>query len=155
MVLETFSLMDALYLTVTTVSTVGYGDVVAKTMAGRIFTIILILFGVGSAFYVFTSIFQVVLEGKLRDLFGRRGMEHRIDKLTGHIIVCGAGRVGNVVMERLQQEKEQFIVIDQDAAIWQGLVDRGILAIQGRHVGFRSFKSGSWEGSRYHYHHCP
>ena len=131
MVLEKFSLMDALYLTVTTVSTVGYGDVVAKTMAGRIFTIILILFGVGSAFYVFTSIFQVVLEGKLRDLFGRKGMERRIDKLTGHIIVCGAGRVGTVVMERLQQEKEQFIVIDQDAAIWQGLIDRGILAIQG------------------------
>ena len=64
MTLEQLSLIDSLYLTVTTVSTVGYGDVVAKTMAGRIFTIILILFGVGSAFYVFTTIFQVVLEGK-------------------------------------------------------------------------------------------
>lgn len=131
MSLEQFSLMDALYLTVTTVSTVGYGDVVAKTLQGRIFTIILILFGVGSAFYVFTSIFQVILEGKLRDLFGRKGMERRIDKLTGHIIVCGAGRVGNAVMERLQQEREPFIVIDQDAAILQGLIDKGILAIQG------------------------
>lgn len=131
MFLEQLSLLDAFYLTVTTVSTVGYGDVVAKTMTGRIFTIILILFGVGSAFYVFTSIFQVVLEGKLQDFWGRRGMERRIEKLSGHIIVCGSGRVGNVVMERLQQEKVPFIVIDQDVEVWKGLVDRGILAIQG------------------------
>lgn len=131
MALEGLPLMEAVYLTVTTVSTVGYGDVVAKSAAGRLFTIILILFGVGSAFYVFTSLFQVVLEGKLRDLLGRRGMQRRIDNLTGHIIICGAGRVGNVVMERLIQEKQPFLVIDQDLAIWQGLVDRGILAIQG------------------------
>ena len=131
MVLEQLSLLDALYLTVTTVSTVGYGDVVAKSDAGRLFTIVLILFGVGSAFYVFTSVFQVVLEGKLRDVLGRRGMQRRIENLSGHIIVCGAGRVGNVVMERLLQDKEPFVVIDQDATIWQSLVDRGLLAIQG------------------------
>ena len=131
MVLEQLSLLDALYLTVTTVSTVGYGDVVAKTDAGRLFTIVLIMFGVGSAFYVFTSVFQVVLEGKLRDVLGRRGIQRRIENLSGHIIVCGAGRVGNVVMERLLQDKEPFVVIDQDATIWQSLVDRGLLAIQG------------------------
>jgi voltage-gated potassium channel len=131
MALERLPLLDALYLTVTTVSTVGYGDVVAKTDSGRLFTIVLIMFGVGSAFYVFTSVFQVVLEGKLRDVLGRRGMQRRIENLSGHIIVCGAGRVGNVVLERLLQDKEQFVVIDQDAMIWQSLVDRGILAIQG------------------------
>ena len=131
MVLEQLSLLDALYLTVTTVSTVGYGDVVAKSDAGRLFTIVLILFGVGSAFYVFTSVFQVVLEGKLRDVLGRRGIQRRIENLSGHIIVCGAGRVGNVVMDRLLQDKEPFVVIDQDATIWQSLVDRGLLAIQG------------------------
>ena len=131
MVLEHLPVLDALYLTVTTVSTVGYGDVVAKTDGGRLFTIALILFGVGSAFYVFTSVFQVVLEGKLRDVLGRRGMQRRIENLSGHIIVCGAGRVGNVVMERLLQDKEPFVVIDQDATILQSLVDRGILAIQG------------------------
>ena len=131
MILEHLPLIDALYLTVTTVSTVGYGDVVAKTNAGRLFTIALILFGVGSAFYVFTSVFQVVLEGKLRDVLGRRGMQRRIENLSGHVIVCGAGRVGNVVMERLQQEKQPFVVIDQNIELWQGLVDRGILAIHG------------------------
>lgn len=131
MALEQLPLFDALYLTVTTVSTVGYGDVVAKTNAGRMFTIILILFGVGSAFYVFTSVFQVVVEGKLRDVLGRRGMQRRIENLSSHVIVCGAGRVGNVVMERLQQDKQSFVVIDQSVEIWQGLVDRGILAIHG------------------------
>jgi len=131
MALEQLSLIDALYLTVTTVSTVGYGDVVAKSNAGRLFTIALILFGVGSAFYVFTSVFQVVLEGKLRDVLGRRGMQRRIENLSGHVIVCGAGRVGNVVMERLQQDKALFVVIDQDAAVWQSLVEKGVLAIQG------------------------
>lgn len=131
MALEQLPLFDALYLTVTTVSTVGYGDVVAKTNAGRMFTIILILFGVGSAFYVFTSVFQVVVEGKLRDVLGRRGMQRRIENLSSHVIVCGAGRVGNEVMERLQQDKQSFVVIDQSVEIWQGLVDRGILAIHG------------------------
>jgi voltage-gated potassium channel len=131
MVLEHLSLLDALYLTVTTVSTVGYGDVVAKSLPGRMFTIGLILFGVGSAFYVFSSIFQVILEGKLRDLLGRKGMERRIERMSGHIIVCGAGRVGSEVMERLQQEKEDFIVIDQNAEICQGLIDKWIPAIQG------------------------
>jgi voltage-gated potassium channel len=92
---------------------------------------VLILFGVGGAFYVFTSVFQVVLEGKLRDLLGRRGMQRKIENLSGHVIVCGAGRVGNVVIDRLIQDKEPFVVIDQDPLIWQGLVDRGVLAIQG------------------------
>lgn len=131
MYLEGLSLLDAVYLTVTTVSTVGYGDVIPVTYYGRIFTLVLILFGVGGAFYVFTSLFQVVLEGKLRDLLGRRGMQRRIENLSGHVIICGAGRVGNVVIDRLLQENEAFVVIDQNPVIWQGLVDKGILAIQG------------------------
>ena len=129
--LEDLSWIDALYLTVTTVSTVGYGDVVPRTPAGRIFTILMILGGVGGSLFVLTQIFQTVVQGELKDLLGRRGMQRKIDNLTGHVIVCGAGRVGDVVIERLQQEHQPFVVLDREEAICRELSERGILTMQG------------------------
>lgn len=131
MVLEGLHLVEALYLTVTTVSTVGYGDVVAKTDVGRLFTVALILGGVGTAFFVFTQVFQVVLEGQLKDLFGRRSMQKKIDALKNHVIVCGAGRVGTVVMERLAQEGQPFVVVDTGPEICQTVAEKGCLHLQG------------------------
>lgn len=129
--LEGLTLMDALYLTVTTISTVGYGDITPKTIAGRAFTLVLIIGGVGSSFFVLTQLFQAIVEGELKNIFGRRGMQNKIDNLTGHIIVCGAGRVGDVVIERLRQEKQPFVVLDRQESICKTLADNGILTIHG------------------------
>lgn len=131
MALEGLHFIEALYLTVTTVSTVGYGDIVAKTDAGRLFTVALILGGVGTAFFVFTQVFQVILEGQLRDLFGRRSMQKKIDELKNHVIVCGAGRVGLVVIERLVQEGQPFVVVDNNPDICQLTGEKGCLHLQG------------------------
>lgn len=129
--LEGMSWIDALYLTVTTMSTVGYGDIVPRTPSGRMFTIFLIVGGVGGSLFVLTQIFQAIVQGELMNILGRRGMQRKIDNLDRHVIVCGAGRVGDVVIERLQQEGHPFVVIDRNETICHNLSEQGILAMQG------------------------
>lgn len=131
MILENLSLTEAVYLAMTTVSTVGYGDIAPKTTAGRWFTIALIISGVGLAFYTLTLAVSLVIEGRLKDILGRRGMQRRIASLNNHIIVCGAGKVGSNVILRLQQEKEPFVVIDSDQSICERLEEEKVLVIHG------------------------
>ena len=131
MTIEGLSFVDAFYLAVTTISTVGYGDLAPKTAAGRWFTIGMIIIGVGLAFYTLTLAVSLVIEGHLKDLLGRRGMEKRIANLNQHIIVCGAGRVGSNAIARLQQDKTPFVVIDSDPAVCERLEQDNILVIRG------------------------
>ena len=112
--LEGLSIADALYLTVVSITTVGYGDVVPQTTAGRWFTMLLILSGVGSAFYLFTVGAQLVLEGQLRDFFGRTAMQRQVDRQANHVIVCGYGRFGRVVAEELARSGTALVVVDAD-----------------------------------------
>lgn len=97
-----------------TLTTVGYGDLVPRTGAGRLFTAALILSGVGSALYLFTVGAQLLLEGELRDLFGRTAMQRRANQLEGHVIVCGYGRFGRAVVGELQRNQAAMLVIDAD-----------------------------------------
>ena len=92
-----FTLLDALYQTVTTVTTVGFREVQPLTSAGKAFTIILILVGVGTALYTLTVFIETLIEGQLRGVFGRQRMERRIHGMSGHVIICGWGRVGRVI----------------------------------------------------------
>ena len=94
-VLLGFSWLDAVYQTVTTVATVGFREVRPLDDAGQIFTIALILVGVGTALYTFSVVLEMLLEGHLSELFGRRRMERQIGAMRGHVIVCGWGRVGS------------------------------------------------------------
>jgi voltage-gated potassium channel len=105
---------DAFYLTIVTLTTVGYGDLVPHTGAGRMFTVLIILSGVGSALYLFTVGAQLVLEGQLRDVFGRTAMQRRADSLEGHVIVCGYGRFGRAVAGELARNAAEMVVIDAD-----------------------------------------
>src|SRR5262245_60167866 len=114
MLLEDLPALDALYLTVVTLTTVGYGDLVPRTGAGRLFTVVLILSGVGSALYLFTVGAQLLLEGQLRDVFGRTAMQRRADQLDRHVILCGYGRFGRAVAGELQRNGAEMIVIDAD-----------------------------------------
>src|SRR5918912_1598251 len=97
MVFEGWSFIDALYMTVITLTTVGYREVHALDTSGKLWTMALLITGVGTLFYVAVSSVELVVEGTIRGYFGRRRMEAAIRKLNGHYILCGFGRVGRQV----------------------------------------------------------
>jgi voltage-gated potassium channel len=104
---------DALYFTVVTISTVGFGDVAPQTRAGQLFTTGLIVTGVGTALYLVSVIAEDVLEGRLRNVIQRRSMMRKISKHRGHVIVCGYGRFGKAVIDELVHAGRTVVVIER------------------------------------------
>jgi voltage-gated potassium channel len=109
-----FGLLDALYQTVTTVTTVGFREVQPLTDGGKIFTIALIVVGVGTALYTLGVIIETVLEGQLPEVFGRRRMERKITGMRDHVVVCGWGRVGRAIARDLVAMGSEPVVVDKD-----------------------------------------
>ncbi|HWZ58874.1 MAG TPA: potassium channel protein [Gemmatimonadaceae bacterium] len=113
-VLEHWPPLDAFYMTVITLSTVGYGEVHTLTPAGRSFTIALIVGGLATLGYFATSVTQYVTSGVLTGDFRRRRMQHLIDAMSDHYIVCGYGRVGHEITAELHRRKRQAVLVDRD-----------------------------------------
>jgi voltage-gated potassium channel len=109
-----FSVLDAVYQTVTTVSTVGFRELHPLNTAGKIFTIVLIVAGVGTALYAFSVVLESLVEGHLLQHFGRRRMEREIAGMSGHAIVCGWGRVGRATAFYLAGQGTDVVVVDID-----------------------------------------
>jgi voltage-gated potassium channel len=120
---------DALYMTIITLSTVGYGEVVPLTPAGRWFTIALITSGVGAVFHAAGALAGFVIEGRLRELLGRKSMQRSIDRLHDHVIICGFGRLGRAVGAKL--ESRDIVVVDQNEAKQKEAEDAGHLFVHG------------------------
>src|SRR5215469_5201890 len=99
MTIEGMSLIDSLYMTVITITTVGYLEVKPLDSAGREFTMVLIFTGVGTAYYFFAVVIEIVVGGQLREMLGRNAMNRKIHQQSGHVIVCGYGRFGTIVVE--------------------------------------------------------
>jgi len=109
-----FSLLDAVYQTVTTVSTVGFREVHPLSTGGRLFTIGLILVGVATALYSFTLVLEAVVEGQIAEVLGRRRMDRQIARMDGHVIVCGFGRVGRNLAHYVAGAGEDVVVVERD-----------------------------------------
>jgi voltage-gated potassium channel len=109
-----FDPLEALYQTVVTVSTVGYGFPHPIGSGVKAFTIVLILLGVGTALYTFTVTLELLIDGHMRDLIRRRRMDRDIAKMTGHVVICGWGRVGREVARYLANAGQQIVVVDRD-----------------------------------------
>lgn len=109
-----FDLTDAVYQTVSTVTTVGFATPRPLDTAAKVFTIVLILGGVGTALYTFSAVLEVLIEGHMRELVRRRRVEREIDRLDRHVIVCGWGRVGREVARFLETAGFPVVVIDRD-----------------------------------------
>src|SRR5215831_10178686 len=109
-----FGVLDAVYQTVTTISTVGFRELHPLDTAGKIFTIALILAGVGTALYAFGVVIETLVEGHLRRHWEGRRMERNIARMTGHTIVCGWGRVGRAVGGYLAGQGATVVVVDLD-----------------------------------------
>lgn len=107
--------LEALYQTVTTVTTVGFREVGGDFDSGKqIYTIALILVGVGTVLYTLTTLLEALVEGHLGRLYGRRRMDRKIATLENHVIICGWGRVGRALADHLVDEDEPFVVIEND-----------------------------------------
>jgi voltage-gated potassium channel len=114
MLIEGWGLLDSIYMTVITVGTVGFREVHPLGSAGMLFTIVLILAGVGALGFAFGQLIEFIIEGHLNDILEVRRMEKRLAALDGHTIVAGLGRVGGVVARSLADDHAPFVVVDAD-----------------------------------------
>ena len=112
-VVEGFGLFDAFYMTLITVTTVGYFEVHALSHAGRVFNIFLIVFGVSAVFFAVGALTQTMIELELQGTFGRRRRKRLIDGLNEHFIICGYGRVGRHASYELMRTGVPFVIIDR------------------------------------------
>jgi voltage-gated potassium channel len=131
MVLEGWSFTDALYTTVITLTTVGYREVRELDTTGQLWTMVLLITGVGTLFYAAVSWVELAVEGTIRGYFGRRRMEAAISKLSGHYILCGYGRVGQQVAREFTLDRVPFVIIEQDPETVEECVEEGYLVLLG------------------------
>ncbi len=129
--IEHMSILDSFYMSVIVISTVGLGEVKPLSPAGRLFTIGLIVTGVGSAIYMFSVIGELVVEGRLKEFLGKSAMNRKIHGLQGHVIVCGFGRFGHAVVEELNRKAVPMVVIEADPARQADLNIAGVMHVVG------------------------
>ncbi len=131
--LEGWTVVDALYMTAITITTVGFGEIEPLSPNGRIFTIFLMLIGIGTAAYGFSIVGQYVVNVSLNQFARERRMKREIAELSGHFIICGYGRVGQTAAKGLFHDGKRVVVIDQDGEMLQRQreVDPSLLYITG------------------------
>ncbi len=126
-----WTLLDSLYMAVITVSTVGFREVHEQTPVARVFTIILILFGVGAFTYLATSVGNYVIAGELQGLWSKRRMRKKTAELSDHFIVCAYGRMGSQVADEFKRQQCPVVVIDTSEEVLEKAVIDGHLAVLG------------------------
>lgn len=131
MLLENTSFLDGLYLTVITITTVGYGDIVPIHPSGRLFTVLLVFSGVGYVMYLFGTITDAMVEGGWRKIVERRKMHKKIAQLHDHYIVCGFGRIGMEICSILQENNRPFVVIERDEDVVKEIEGLGYFELMG------------------------
>jgi len=129
--IEGWSWFDGLYMTVITLATIGYGETHPLSLGGRLFTLLLIVIGVALFGLLISNLTKAVIESGVRAALGRRKLFKDISQLRDHYIVCGAGRVGTRIIDELERKAVDFIVIENDEAVAEKLLKRGILVLNG------------------------
>jgi len=131
MFIEEWNLLDALYMTIITLTTVGFKEIHDLTLKGRLFTIVLLIGGVGTVFYALSIGAKVIIEGELQEIYGRKRVEKRLKDLKDHYIVCGYGRMGKIIARELNQEKLKLTVIEKNEVIVDPDEKESLLILQG------------------------
>jgi voltage-gated potassium channel len=145
-VVEGWNFLDSLYMTIITITTVGYREIHGLSSTGRIFTIFLIVGGVGTVLYALSTSARIILEGELKDIFGRRKLEKKIKDLYDHYIVCGYGRMGKIICRELKAEGVKLVVIDKDPRMLEEKED--ILFLIGDAAHDNTLKEGGVERAK-------
>ena len=131
MIIERLSFWEALYMTVITVSTVGYREIVLPSRAGEIFTMIIIVSGLAAVVYVTTAVVDLLLEGRILELMGRRRVLRELQDISGHYVICGYGRVGRQIARECQARGTSVVVIEKETAVLEACLNDGFLAVKG------------------------
>ena len=131
MVIEGWSAWDALYMTVISLTTVGYREVHPMSRAGEAFTMFVLVGGVGTVLYSFTLIGARVIESALHNPLERRRISHMLDQLEQHFIVCGYGRIGAIIVDEFKRQRVPYVVIERDPERVRALTEAGHLAVEG------------------------
>ena len=131
MFVEGWSFLDALYMTVTTITTVGYMEVHPLSQAGRMFSLLVIISGVTVLFYTVGKIAQVMFEGQFQRYFGRIKLEKQIEAMKDHYIICGYGRIGALICREFAAKPVPFVVVESNPSVIERLEHDGHLFIRG------------------------
>ncbi len=146
MIVEGWPFIDALYMTITTLTTVGFREVHPLSSRGIIFTIVLIVGGVGTVLYALSTGARVILEGELREVYGRKKLEKKIKGLSDHFIICGYGRMGKIIAKELRTEGIPFVVIEKEP---QNLdPDAGLVFLRGDATQDQSLRDAGIERAK-------
>jgi len=129
--IEGWSYFDALYMTVITLTTVGFREVQPLSRAGQVYTMVLILTGVGVLLYIVTSLARVVVEGEIHEALGRRKLLKQVKSLRNHYIICGFGRIGEIIARQLKQAGVPLVVVDNNPESLSRLEELGYYFVAG------------------------
>lgn len=129
--LEGWNFYESLYATVVTLSTVGYGDFIPHSAVGMLFTVFLIIVGVGTMLYTVGLVAETMIEGRLNVILGKGRIEKMIDKMHDHYIICGCGRIGRLICRELKEENVDFVVIENDPEAIQRIEEEGYIYYRG------------------------
>ena len=129
--IEGWRFIDALYMTVITLGTVGFQEVHQLSDAGRVFTILLIIFGVGVIGYTVSKLAQTMFEGQFQRFIGRKKVEKQIEALIDHYIICGYGRIGSLISKEFADKPVPFVVVEKNPAVLEKLEEEAYPFIRG------------------------
>src|SRR6185369_3609236 len=131
MTIEKWRMLDALYMTVITLGTVGFKEVHDLSDGGKAFTMMLIVVGVSVLGYIVGSLAQIMFEGQIQRVFGRKKMEKMIEALQEHYIICGFGRIGSLICKEFKANGLNFLVVEKDPETLEKLGEEGYLYLKG------------------------
>lgn len=145
MMIEGWSFLDSLYMVVITLASVGFMEIHELSPQGRVFTVVLIIFGMGVLLSGVTTFTAFLVGGELSEILRRKKMNKQISSLQGHYIVCGMGPVGRHIIEELHKTGRNFVAIDVDENVCRELEEKGFLYIKGDATSVGILKSANSE----------
>lgn len=148
MLIEGWGLLDSFYMTVITIASVGFMEVNPLSAHGRVFTIFLIIFGMGVLLFGISTFTAFLVEGELSEILRRRKMDKQISELKGHYIVCGIGRIGRHIIDELHKTKRPFVGIDKNEEVCRELGEKGMLFVKGDATSSSVLKAANGEHAK-------
>jgi voltage-gated potassium channel len=148
MLISGVSLLDALYMTVISITTVGYREIIPLTQSGKIFTIVLIVVGLGIVFYFLQTIVEDALAGRIRKIFGRRKMQKNMARMERHVVVAGYGRMGEIVCRELAETGADFVIMETSPQRFALAEERGLAVLNANAADEDVLKAAGLEKAR-------